>query len=323
LGDLGAAAQLTIKARVRIARVLEPTGATIPVDFSSDFSTTIAVGDGIQFVTLFADVNGAIITAAPARSWSSSAPDVVRVSSSGVATGLQHVPGSIQGWPCPACVAITASTDDGTATANVFVTDVITGLPATVRFAHMASSLGPLTFLPSQGEPVVLSFGQWVERPITSGSFSVVVDGLPVLNADENIFSGLVRDGDYLTVYAVAFGPPLSVGVVTATLSTQSAVPSDSGYVRLLAGTSEATAVYLRNRGVAAGGVPDLCYFDLGTVTDYYHRAAGDFDVITSQKFVGDDSVRTTIIAPAGHKFTYVFVGDTKATLQVIALPDP
>jgi hypothetical protein len=146
---------------------------------------------------------------------------------------------------------------------------------------------------------------------------------MPVLSTGTDTVTAVIRNGDYLSLYAVAFAPPLEGGVLTATWSTQSAVAADSGYVRFVAGTPEATVVYVRDQGAPVNGIAELCYFDLGTVTDYYHRAAGNFDVISGQKSFGNDSTRTTIMAPAGHKYTYVLVGDTKATVQVIALPDP
>ena len=315
-------AQVTVKARPRMARMFGAAGIRSLVDFNSAFSSAIAVGDTIQFVALFADINGVLLDEAPTQtSWVSSAPDVVSMSASGLAVGLRHVPGSVQSWPCTVCTAVTVSTDDGPATTQVFVTDAIAGLPTTIRFAHTASSHGPLTFIPSQGDPVTLSFGQWVERSITSGTLSVHVDGLPTLNAGEADFNGVVGVNDYVSLYAVAF--PNATGYLTAQWSSPSNVPADSGYVRLVAGTYMATVVYLRNLGAPVSGVAQLCYFDLGNGTEYYHRGSGDFDIVASPKVFPLDSTRITLMAAAGRKFTYVIVGDTKPTMQAIAFPDP
>jgi len=318
--QLTAAAQLAIKARVTVTRVFARNGDTIPL--VNDAINPISVGDTIQFVTQFTDVNGFILGPAATQSWSSSAPDVVSVSSSGRAIGLQHVPGSIPNYPCTTCVVITASTEDGTGSAPVFVTDIPGGLPATVRFAHTASALGPLTFVPSQGAPVVLSFGQSVERSITSGSFTVYAKGISVASMGDNTVTAVIRGGDYVSTYAVTFAPPEDTGELTWTWSTPGAVAADSGYVRFVSG-GFGTRVYVRDSGAAIGDIGDLCYFDLGSVSGYFHRAAGNFDVIASGKTFGVDTTRKSIIAPAGSKYTYVFVGYTSATWQVLAFPDP
>jgi Big-like domain-containing protein len=321
LQQLETAAQLTIKARVKVARLFAAAGGTSWLDYTSEFGARMAVGDSVQFVALFADVNGVLLDDAPVpASWSSNAPDVVSVSSSGLAVGLRHVPGSVQNSPCTACTVITASTDDGVATGQVFVGDVIAGLPTTVRYAHMAPSLGPLTFIPTQGDAVTLSFGQWVERSIKSGTFSVHLDGIPAGHAALTLFSGVVGDSDYVTMYAVANGG--FGGSLSAQWSRPSNVPADSGYVRFVAGTERALVVYLRDLGAPVSGVPEMCYFDVGNGTEYYHRGAGNFDIIAAPKLL-QDSTRITLTAAAGRKFTYVILGDTKSTMQAIAFPDP
>jgi Bacterial Ig-like domain (group 2) len=324
LQQLETAAQLTIKARVKTARVFAATGGTSWLDYTSQNASgaRMAVGDSVQYIALFADVNGVLLDDAPVpASWSSNAPDVVSVSSSGLAVGLRHVPGSEQNSPCTTCTIITASTDDGADTAKVFVTDVIVGLPTTVRFAHMIPSVGNLTFMPTQGDPVTLSFGQWVERSIKSGTFSVHLDGIPAARVAVPNFSGVISDSDYVTMYAVA-SPGGWGGVLSAQWSRPSNVPADSGYARFVAGSGRAAVVYLRDLGAAVSGVADLCYFDMGDGTRYYHRAAGNFDVIASTKNP-QDSTRITVTAAAGRKFTYVIVGESHSTMQAVAFPDP
>ena len=322
LQQLETAAQLTIKARVRVARLFAAAGGTSWLDYTSEFGARMAVGDSVQFVALFADVNGVLLDDATApASWSSNAPDVVSVSSSGLAVGLRHVPGSEQNSPCTTCTVITASTDDGADTGQVFVTDVIAGLPTTVRFAHMIPSVGNLTFMPTQGDPVTLSFGQWVERSIKSGTFSVHLEGIPAAYVAVPNFSGVVGDSDYVSMYAVA-SPGGHGGVLSAQWSRPSNVPADSGYVRFVAGTQRAAVVYLRDLGAPVSGVADLCYFDMGDGTRYYQRAAGNFDIIASTKNP-QDSTRITVAAAAGRKFTYVIVGESQSTMQAVAFPDP
>lgn len=292
------------------------------MDYASEFGARMAVGDSVQFIALFADVNGVLLDGAPApASWSSNAPEVVSVSSSGLAVGLRHVPGSVQSSPCTTCMVITASTDDGAATGQVFVADVIAGLPTTVRFAHMVPSVGNLTFTPTQGDPVTLSFGQWVERSIKSGTFAVHLDGIPAARVAVPNFSGVVSDSDHVTMYAVA-SPGGWGGVLSAQWSRPSNVSADSGYVRFVAGSLRAALVYLRDLGAPVSGVADLCYFDMGDGTRYYHRAAGNFDIIVAPKLL-QDSTRITVTAAAGRKFTYVIVGESQSTMQAVAFPDP
>jgi hypothetical protein len=321
LQRLETAAQLTIKARVKVARLFSAAGGMSWLDYTSEFGAPMAVGDSVQFVALFADINGVLLDAAPApASWSSNAPDVVSVSSSGLAVGLRHVPGSVQSSPCNNCTLITASNVDGADTGKVFVADVIAGRPTTVRFAHMVPDFGTMTFLPSQGDPVTLSYGQWVERSIKSGTFAAHLKDMPVASGVLANFIGVVGDSDYVTMFAV--GQPGLGGILSAQWSRRSSVPADSGYVRFVAGTERASVVYLRDLGAPVSGVADLCYFDMGDGTRYYHRAAGNFDIIPSTKNP-QDSTRLTLTAGPGRKFTYVILGSTKSTMQAVAFPDP
>ena len=76
-------------------------------------------------------------------------------------------------------------------------------------------------------------------------------------------------------------------------------IPTDSGLVRLVQ-SSPAMVVYLRERGAPSSGLPELCYFDPGVVSDYFVRPAGDFDVIGQAKYEEQHEIGRAVARATG-----------------------
>jgi len=307
-GSVDASVSLSVTARVVIGR--PPFGQFTSVD--------IATGDDLQFAAFFVDVNGATIDETPSVTWASRNPQVAGVSSTGRVIGLQTGRSTI-----------TARNSEAVGTMEVQVTDVVAGLPAKVRLAHVAGGYGPLTFVPSQGASVTLGFGESVEVPIVSGTFNLHVDGLrsdgPWSLTSER--SWLVRGGDHLEVFGT------SNAGLTGWWINDATVPADSGLVRFVQGTGPPNFA-----GVVLLGAPGAtavesrlihCYFDPVEFTDYISLPAGELDVLMGDKglfFNLSDAAavraRGRITVTAGRAVTYVLTGESPQTMRVLAFLD-
>jgi len=278
----------------------------------------MAIGDTLRFRATMLDVNGVPIGEFPSATWMSGNPDAVSVSDAGEAVARQ-----------PNTVAtITASTADGPATADIHVTDGFPGVLATVRFAHAALGVGPVTFrfLSNLGAPITLSFGESIERQIPAGEFLVQTSGLP--SGDPTYYAywsraeELLRPGDHLSLYVV--GDATQAFLTPAWDNTPSgSVPSDSGLVRLVQGWSPFGVVYLRATGAPISGLPELCYFDPAEVSEYFRLGAGPFDLILQTKYGPKAAARIAAEAQAGHAVTLVLIGNDAKTAGVLAFRDP
>ncbi len=236
VGDVTGTVALRVVARVRV----------VPAESFLGQATywPMAIGDTLRFRATMLDVNGVPIGECPSATWTSSNPDAVSVSAAGEAVARQ-----------PNTVAtITASTADGPATADVHVTNNLAAELATVRFAHAALGVGPVTFrFPSNlGASITLSFGESVERQTPAGQLVVQTSGFPFGDpAYDAYWSGaaeLLRPGDHLSLYVV--GDATQAFLTPAWDNTPSSrVPSDSGLVRLVQGWSPFRVVYLRATG--------------------------------------------------------------------------
>lgn len=306
-GSASTTATLDVRARVWIG----------PVNGSGSSGTlALAVGDSLRFRADYVDVNGIAIEDSVVATWSSSDPASVSVSSAGVVAALKPLSTAV----------ITGSTADGTGTLVVGVSDAVAGVPATIRFAHTAYGVGPVTFRPSKGTPVTLSFGEVIERPLPSGFVYIETVGLGTNGQDAN-WGGLVRGGDHLSLYAVAgtyYGHPS----LTAAWATPTSIPADSAQVRFVQG-SDFPVVHLRPPGAPLSDLPELCYFDPGDPSIYFERAAGEVDIVMAGKVSfggpGTERARFRATLPAGRAVTYVLTGDVTRpeTAAIFAFLDP
>ena len=297
-GSVDASVSLSVVARVVI-------GWTYPL-----ITEEMAIGDTLQFTAFFVDVNATTIDEHPSVTWASGNADVASVSSTGLVIGLRT-----------GRATITATSSDGTGTMEVFVNDFIAGVPATVRLAHVAGGYGPLTFVPSQGASVTLTFGESVEVPIVSGTFRVLVEGLPQ-DADR---SWLIRGGDRLEVFGTSYG-------VSGWWINDASVPADSGLVRFVQGTGPPNFALVVLLGAPGAEVAESqlinCYFDPLSFTEYVRVPAGEHDVIMGGKDLffnpssAFGSARGRVTVSGGRAVTYVLTGESPQTMSLRAFPD-
>ncbi|HYF38457.1 MAG TPA: hypothetical protein VD930_02130, partial [Gemmatimonadales bacterium] len=212
---------------------------------------------------------------------------------------------------------------EDTVSFQVRVLDVVAGQPAAVRIVHGIPGIGPVRFLPSQGEPLSLSFGESAELPVVSGTLRVASEGLPpgdpMFGDPDGEFVGVVRPGDNLSLYAV--GNP-QVAFLQPAWPTATEIPPGSGLVRLVQ-SSPAMVVYLRENGAPISGLPELCYFDPGVVSDYFVRPAGGFDIIGQEKYEGQQEIgRASARLSSGRAVTMVLTGGGSQPLSVLTFTD-
>jgi hypothetical protein len=204
----------------------------------------------------------------------------------------------------------------------VAISTIVAGGPATIRFAHVAPDLGPITFLPSKGAAFTLSYGEVTERDVGSGTFIIQTSGLPHDPAYDWNNHMLLAEGEYLTLYAVG---NQAWGRLTRSYGRRgAAVAADSALVSLVQSSMAGPrVVYLRSTGAPMSGLPLLCYFDPG---DIYSTStpAGGFDLIMQEKYGSMAEIaRHAVTAPAGQAVTFVLIGDSPATMDVLVFPDP
>jgi hypothetical protein len=273
----------------------------------------MAVGEQLQLQAGYADANGHPISEIPSVTWSSTGAAGVSVSPSGLVAASQALQRA----------TVTATNSDGMASVRIHVLEVLAGQPASVRIVHGVPGLGPVQFQVSQGAPLSLSFGQSVELPIVSGSLIVTTEDLPpgnpIFGDPSGKFVGIVRPGDHLSLYAVGSSEG---AFLQPAWTTAASISPESGLVRLIQ-SSTAMVVYLRANGAPIQGLPELCYFDPGVVSEYFVRAAGDFDIIGQDKYDNLQEIgRTSGSVAGGHAVTMVLTGGGQQPLSVLTFTD-
>jgi hypothetical protein len=308
-------AHTTVPLTVRAPVVIEPADPALVYYFGG--GGKLAVGDTVQFAARYLDVNGVSIGEASPATWGSSDRAAVDVTPTGLVIGVAT----------NSFAFITASTADEVDSTVVGVNQETAGLPATIRFAHTTPGVGPVTFHPSKGDPVTLLFGESVERPVPSGILIVETEGLPQGDPAFAVFqrwAGSLKADDHLSLYAVGNRSQM---FLTEAWARPSNLPADSVAVRFIQ-SSIFGVVYLRPRGAAMSGPPELCYFDPHDLSDLYFRGADSLDIILQAKSAasgpfGPELARIAISPPAGHAMTYVIFGETPEGTGVLAFPDP
>lgn len=272
----------------------------------------MAIGDQLQLTAGYVDVNGQPIPEVPSVVWLSTDPAAVSVGETGLVTAHRA---TLQD-------TITAATPGETDQLAIHVLDVLAGQPARVRIAHAIPGLGPIRFTLSPGGDLSLSFGESVELPVLSGTLRVTTDGLPRAGyVDYYVpqdFLGVVRPGDHLSIYTAG---STEVGVMQGVWPTTSGVASDSGLVRLIQ-SSPALVLSIRSDGARTSALPELCYFDPGDVSQYFARAAGDFEIIGQQKYEAGEIGRAQASVVGGHAVTMVVTGGGQQPFGILAFPD-
>jgi hypothetical protein len=326
-GDVLAEANVVVKARVTITP--SPVGLSCfcggTYQFWSDEYWRLGVGDALPLTATYVDIDGVPIDEEPHANWISSDPAAVSVDAEGRVVALVR----------SRFAAITAATPDGAAYAHVQVLNMVSGRPATVRLAHGAVGLGPVTFEHNKGEPVTLEFGESLEIPVTSGLFLLTARGVPFLSETTALAVSrrfLVLEGDQLSSYVVGGRVLSGPGVFSPRAELASAwdrhtdVAGDSVRIRLVQGFTGFLGVHVLSPGELADEVPELCYFDPGDVWGYDTRPAGGIDVVLQRKFgLGNPQHRVRVNPPPGSSVTYVIDSGTPNGdgYSLVAFPDP
>jgi hypothetical protein len=269
------------------------------------------VGEPVQLVATYVDINGVLIGEAPATLWQSTDPSVLSVDETGLVVALQ-----------PDQLAdIRATTPDGDAALQMIAQSEAP--PTSVRLAHVAPDLGPVTFHIHGLAPVTLQFGETANVSVRTQDIYVTTDGMPEAQVDRREFFGNFAPGTTLGLYAIRQG---NMSGLAPDWGTTDPIPADSGLVRLIQASNNPVA-YIRPTGTPRSGLPELCYFDPGDPSPYYSVAAGTFDVLMQRKvgFTVDTTLafaRLPASVAAGHVVTLVLTGNTTSDASYIAFSD-
>lgn len=325
-GTIRGEVTIRVKARVKITPAwrYRPCGscygdrtAFFPPESSGEQSWRLPIGDTLHLRATWVDIDGVPLGGDVAATWTSSDPDHVSVNGDGDVVALAH--------PSLTGADITASTADGMEQTRVRTSPQVAGLPAMLRLAHAAIGLGPITFLYNKGAPVTLSFGEYVDIPISSGLFFLDTEGLPSPNESEanyRSFGALVQGGDRLAMYAIG-GEGISTGAVVGAWDTPTVVPDDSVRVRLVQGFTSAGVVYIVPPGAPANGLPELCYFDPLNVWGYMERPPEGVDFVMQAKYGPQyEPVRIHVSPEPRQSVTYVITQSAAHPLGLVAFPE-
>ncbi|HET7603251.1 MAG TPA: hypothetical protein VFK36_09575 [Gemmatimonadales bacterium] len=297
-------ARMTLSVRARVA--LAPAAGWEWVNYIRPL-----VGEPVQLAATYVDINGVFVDAAPAVDWQSSDPAVASVDETGRVVALQADQTAI----------ISASTPDGVAETQIVAQ--LEGAPTSVRLAHVAPDLGPVTFDIHGLPPVTLQFGETANVTVRTQDIYVTTDGMPPAQVDKRTFFGNFEPGTTLGLYAIRQG---NMSGLAPDWGTTDPIPADSGRVRLIQASNNPVA-YIRPTGTPRSGLPELCYFDPGDPSPFYTVAAGTFDVLMQRKvgFKVDTTLafaRLPASVTAGHVVTLVLTGNTTSDASYIAFTD-
>ena len=307
-GGVEASLELVVHARVKVS----PPPVRWAEQSGGHTVWQLAVGDTVRLTAEYVDIDGVSIDAVPETTWRSSDPAAMSVS----------VDGTVQALRAQAAAYVTALTPDGADSVYLQGSDVMAGRTATVRFTHGLAGAGPISFLPNKGDPVTLSFGESLERPLPSGTFYVYTQGIPATRDTASWYreyAAIVREGDHLSLYAVG---EAAQGYLSAAWTTATTVASDSVRFRLVQGDGTYGVVLaLRTTEEASSGVLLECYFDPLGVTTYHGREAGDFDLVLQPKYGAALQERLRASIPAGRSATLVITGSAPPSLLLLVDP--
>lgn len=321
-GAVHAEVTVTVKARVRISPELRPRECgpcyTRPVVL---VGWPLQPGDSLDLTASFVDVDGIPLVPPSSIFWSSDRPDAVSVSQEGRVVALAPAT-SVRIWA-------SSSAGDERDSVLIQVWDTVAG-SVTLRLAHAAAGMGPLTFVHNKGAAVVLEFGESVDTQVSAGVFYVAVEGVPLdgsWTSEPLDFTSLNRDGDRLSVFVVGGvccgdAANADAGLVAA-WGGGPAVAPDSARVRLIQGWNAAPVVYVLPHGAPADGLPTLCYFDPGD-TWSATLPVGDLDFVLEGKYgLSYEPVRVGVSPPPAQSITYVITQGRDEPPGVIGFPDP
>lgn len=297
LGGIEKSDPTEVKARVRLL----PNAV---LGWGSD--VVAAAGDSIQFAAIAVDIDGQRVDEESNATWTSSDPAAVSISSSGLA--VAHLEGT--------GATITARTADGSASTHVAVAAAAAG-SATVRFAHAAFGMGPLTFYTNKTRPVTVSFGESVESLVSNGVLLAQIDGFPDSRSME--VGEFIESGSYLTVYVGGFKGSLWLKSVWS--SPGLSIPS-TGQFRLMHGGNPSSLLWMVSQGSPVEGTPDLCYFDAAYLTDYFSRS-GPLDFVLEEKAARSEFARLAYRPQPDRSVTIVIAGESASDIRLLEFVDP
>ncbi|MDB4906154.1 MAG: Ig domain protein group 2 domain protein [Gemmatimonadetes bacterium] len=312
---------------------MEASTATIVVQLpalnvaTSDARTfrQLAYGDSVQLQVTALDAQGAPMPVDGSVTWESSDPTIASISPQGV------VRISRSAAEKELSVFFTAHALGTRAGIGFSIAPVQSGLPATVRYVNV-NSQGPVTFVTPDGATLSLSQGE--SRVVSARSGVLDVRGAnlaPGVYPTLQSIATVVQPGGHVTVYAMG---DASQGFMMAVDDGHPPIPPGTALVRIVAANYYSPTytdnVHLVPAGAPISGIPDLCYFDMPSVSAYVARAASPFDVVLANQFAvsgtpgpTDEWMRFHATPESGKAYTYVILGASITGMSLMRIDEP
>lgn len=267
----------------------------------------LAVGDTVHLKPYVSDANGHYLEMHPEVTWSSTNPDGVSVNANGKLTALKD----------GATGEIRAIGPDGVGILPVTVSIPAAGL-ATVRVAHAADGVGPITFVPTKGPSVTLNPGESSTMQVPPGLLLVQVSSSPnSFHNYQSVDGATIKAGEKATLYAVGIPKDLRL---RWTWSTSRPVASDKAEVDVMQGSPGWPVIYIDPSGQPLGN-PANCYFDWTDLASWEGSPAA-LDIRLLSKYPSTNIEETfTIEAKAGTRKIIILSG-LPPQMKYFSFPD-
>jgi hypothetical protein len=316
---------ITARAGALSASVLLRVHARVMISPFGPRTAILAVNDTIQLQAVFVNVYGRTLPDEPQVVWSSSRPDVVSVSATGLIVARQP------SYTYETTV-ISATTVDGVGATPMRVVPAPSGF-ANVRFVHAASELGPLEFVSNKNPAVTLDYGQTMANSISPGALNVSMPGFP--RGQYSLMQGFaefIGEGQGVTLYAS--GDARQAFLIPA-WNTHPIVRPDRSLVRIVMAssygeTSWTSNLYFLTPGAPLVGWAQLEDFYMPAISEYVPRPAEEFDIVKmvpaarpTHDQPGIEVWRLRAKPEAGRAMTFVVTGHSRETLRLLTFIDP
>ena len=301
LGSLQASIEVRVVARLKVELDLVDSWFN-PME--------VAPGDSVLLKAYLMDVNSRYLEERATVTWTSSDSSAVSVSANGLMVPIRY--GST--------AVITAVHEDATAAKTIWVSIPADAEPATVRVAHGAPGLGPLTFVPTKGQSATVSAGQSSTMKIKPGLFLVEARGFPTGGGSRSVEGVTVRPGEKVTAYVVGDG---SSARFKWLWTDRNPIASDSVRLTVVQGLSGYPVLYIRPQGSEPDGRPDHCYLDPTDIAGGTY-GAGALDLLLLNKFGSTVAARLAVTGLTGGKgYTLLLAGSPLTSMSHFQFADP
>lgn len=270
----------------------------------------LAVGDTVRLKPYVSDAGGHYLEIFPTVTWSSTNPDGISVDSRGKLTALKD----------GATAEIRAVGKEGVGLKPVKVSIPASGPPATVRFAHAAAALGPITFVPTKGPAKTIDPGETATLEIPPGILLVQVKNASnPFHSYPSVDGITIKSGEKVTLYAIGDHADARLRWVWKKPGT---IPPDKALVDVMQGVAGYPVMYMLRDREPLNGTPAECYFDWTDISAW-EGPPGPLDLFFLGKYPSKEVREQLRVEAKGGMRTTVILAGTLGNMSYFSFPDP